>query len=900
MASATKDKAPKGPPQELISRIMHLHNLLCNLPESLPENPPHSLYNFHFDEDKLDMGGYFAASGHTLEISFETHLLRIQGRSILFTERGRRHDDLQKFLKKAVKEMSPGERETFRAAWIERLITAAVASGAKIPPRKRKDAPDTDNETRPTKRATKAVVDDDVASSSTTLATLPSVPSGASTGTQVRQLIGNPKQRGLDSYGWKKAEPGEIQRYWSNASAAGSERHEEILKEKERTTEEKELRERDLARLRKQREHERKKREKGGQLEDTNNANLALMRGAQTASKEAQIPDVADLSRPLTQGWKKHRTGTSGGVVRGQSKKTFWFHPFLFVLIHAALIRHDWSPTKTVAYLQRTHPALFNSPGSRLNKGTLWRWLVPQQPRFTDAALLKISGRRSLTGSGRTGILVPYPEIVETITKTLKDLRTSGCVVNVPIARSVMIAIIRKERPELLDKFTCSEKFVRSFVDSKLSWTSRKGTRAAKHIPENATELCERTFFRLAYTIEHEHIPAKLIINYDQTGVYIRPNANQTFEVRGSKQVSVAGNDEKRAYTLGVPTKPDGTPLGLEQVWSGLSERSLPKATADGYSDAKKQLIQFINWPHVKAMIDADPDLDDDQKAIFYIDIYPVHISQAYRQFIFDEYPNIILVFVPGNLTGVFQPQDVGIQRVAKHHLRQSMLEHLVRCHESQVAAGITPENVTFTSSYPVLHDASVRACVDLYDWLASPEGREIIKRSWLKCEVPGKPQYNLSYDCLTSRDTRKALRKYLQEDKILADEIEERLGSVSLPSLAVGETDIEQLEDCGDLPDDDDRVGLHQPEDDSDVPLSEVVESAMGLVVAGQSRELSAKKVIEENPVEGLSTADAEEDVWAFNDEGRMWTSIEEIAAKSRPEEHGDSDEASTEEDDE
>jgi hypothetical protein len=44
------------------------------------------------------------------------------------------------------------------------------------------------------------------------------------------------------------------------------------------------------------------------------------------------------------------------------------------------------------------------------------------------------------------------------------------------------------------------------------------------------------------------------MINYDQTGVYIRPNASQTFEVRGSKQVSVSGNDEKRAYTLGIAT----------------------------------------------------------------------------------------------------------------------------------------------------------------------------------------------------------------------------------------------------------------------------------------------------------------------------------------------------------
>ncbi|KAJ7905213.1 hypothetical protein B0H13DRAFT_1881222 [Mycena leptocephala] len=876
MASSSKNKVPMGPPQELISRITHLHNLLCNLPESLPENPAHSLYQFHFDNDRLEMGGYFAAAGHALEVSFETHLLRIQGRPILFTERGCRHDDLQKFLKKAVKGMSPGERVTFQEAWIERLITAAMASGAKIPPRKRKpDVPDADINPRPAKKATAPIVVDDreiTASSSTMLATLPSVPSGASASTQARQLVGNPKQRALDSFGWKKAEPGEIQRYWSKVVEAGSERCEEILKIKEQEAEEKKARERDLAKLRKRRQRERQKQEedvmiwtlsKEGDIPDENNAALVLMRSVKAASKETQIPDVASLSRPQTQGWKQHQTGTLGGVVRGPTKKVFWFHPFLFALIQAALIRYDWSPSKTVEYLKRTHPALFNSPNSRLNKGTLWKWLVPKQHRFTDTALLKISTRRSLTGSGRTGILAPYPETVEAIVKMLKGLRTSGCVVNVPIARSVMIAIIREQHPELLDKFTCSEKFVRAFVDSKLNWTSRKATRAAKHIPENATELCERAFFRLVYTIEHEHIPAELLINYNQTGVYIRPNHSQTFEVHGSKQVSVTGNDEKCAYTMGVASTAGGTLLPLEQVWSGLTDCSLPKKTADGYDDAKKrgfhftfatskkatshfstlktmkEVVKFIIWPYVKSVIEADPDLDDDQKAIFYIDIYPI-------------------------------------------------------------AKGITPENVTFSSSYPVLRDASVRACVDLYDWLTSPEGREIVKQSWLKCEVPSKPQYNLSYGCLTSRDTRKALRKYLQEDKIIADEIRARLGAVSLPPLAAdGQTNIEPLEDCSDLPDDDDCVGLHQPEDDSDVPLALVVKTAIGVDVTGQSRELSAKNVVEENPVEGLSTADAEEDIWVFNDNGEMWTSIEEIGGKSGAGEDEDSDEVSGDEKD-
>ncbi|KAJ7337003.1 hypothetical protein DFH08DRAFT_705801, partial [Mycena albidolilacea] len=51
----------------------------------------------------------------------------------------------------------------------------------------------------------------------------------------------------------------------------------------------------------------------------------------------------------------------------------------------------------------------------------------------------------------------------------------------------------------------------------------------------------------------------------DQTGIYIHLNTSQTFEVRGSKQVSVLANDEKCAYTLGIATTPNG-PVPLEQV----------------------------------------------------------------------------------------------------------------------------------------------------------------------------------------------------------------------------------------------------------------------------------------------------------------------------------------------
>ncbi|KAJ7723261.1 hypothetical protein B0H16DRAFT_1217130, partial [Mycena metata] len=166
---------------------------------------------------------------------------------------------------------------------------------------------------------------------------------------------------------------------------------------------------------------------------------------------------VASLSRPTTQGWKKHRNGTRGGTVQGAVQKVFWFDPFLWALIEPTIRRCGWSAEKTVQALWRAHPVLFNKPGNTLHRGTVWKWIVRGEKRFTDSALRNIASRRSLAGTGRTGILTPYPEIVEEIVKTLKGLRVAGCVVNVHIARSLMIAIIGKRRPQLLESFSCSE-----------------------------------------------------------------------------------------------------------------------------------------------------------------------------------------------------------------------------------------------------------------------------------------------------------------------------------------------------------------------------------------------------------------------------------------------------------
>ncbi|KIL57393.1 hypothetical protein M378DRAFT_88004 [Amanita muscaria Koide BX008] len=60
------------------------------------------------------------------------------------------------------------------------------------------------------------------------------------------------------------------------------------------------------------------------------------------------------------------------------------------------------------------------------------------------------------------------------------------------------------------------------------------------------------------------------------------------------------------------------------------------------------------------------------QNSIWKIDCWSVHKSAEFRHWMKSTHKNIILLFVPGGCTGIWQPLDVGIQRVLKLSLRRS------------------------------------------------------------------------------------------------------------------------------------------------------------------------------------------------------------------------------------
>ncbi|KAK0495240.1 hypothetical protein EDD18DRAFT_1310008 [Armillaria luteobubalina] len=238
-----------------------------------------------------------------------------------------------------------------------------------------------------------------------------------------------------------------------------------------------------------------------------------------------------------------------------------------------------------------------------------------------------------------------------------------------------MIVIIKEKAPELLSCFKCSEYFI--------LWSPRKATRVAAHLPVNAPDLCERAFFRIVYAMKWFNIPPELVINVDQVGVWVLPNNSYTFHEKGSHQVDVVAKDEKHCYTALTASTASGAFLPFQQVWARKTAGSLLSQNSPRMKDAihhgfhfasaasvtspwshfstfktMKEWIIHILVPYYLSVIESNPDLPSDQKCILFINIYPVHTSKDFTSYVYAEHPFIVLIFVPGNCTGAFQPAD--------------------------------------------------------------------------------------------------------------------------------------------------------------------------------------------------------------------------------------------------
>jgi hypothetical protein len=275
-----------------------------------------------------------------------------------------------------------------------------------------------------------------------------------------------------------------------------------------------------------------------------------------------------------------------------------------------------------------------------------------------------------------------------------------------------------------------------------MKWSLRCATRPGKKTPENVSQILTDTFLRISWTFSKFNISAVFMVNSDQTLVYFSACAKETYESIGSKQVEVVGLDEKRGFTLLVGISLNGEVLPFQVIYRGKSPASLPSPSAPGYKKATQKLkfcFEYSgtdnHWSTIRTMKSYVSDIlapyfeshqqqlqVSNQICIWQIDCWSVHRSLEFRSWMTATYPWIRLHFVPANCTGLFQPCDVGIQRLLKLAIKRTALSDIVNHTMNQLNSGVTPNKVTFDKRMEVVRNRSVMWLVNGYEAINNPE----------------------------------------------------------------------------------------------------------------------------------------------------------------------------------
>ena len=184
-------------------------------------------------------------------------------------------------------------------------------------------------------------------------------------------------------------------------------------------------------------------------------------------------------------------------------------------------------------------------------------------------------------------------------------------------------------------------------------------------------------------TVERYQIPPSLIMNFDQTPLKYAPVSSQTLAKKNVKTVAISGLSYLQALTaiFGVTFSNQFFPMQL--IYGGKTEASYPKfkfpssfslsANPKHFSNTAEslKLISEVIVPYVdeqrKTLGDAN------QAALLIIDVFRGQMTDPVVEA--PKENKIILVKIPPNMTHIYQPLDLTVNRSAKAFFKRKFTE---------------------------------------------------------------------------------------------------------------------------------------------------------------------------------------------------------------------------------
>lgn len=219
-------------------------------------------------------------------------------------------------------------------------------------------------------------------------------------------------------------------------------------------------------------------------------------------------------------------------------------------------------------------------------------------------------------------------------------------------------------------------------------------------------------------------------------------------------------------------------------MWQGTTARSLPSTHSPGYNNAINRgfLFEFTKtktyWSTISMMQSYvngilipyfrqeqhKLGLPETQPCIWQIDVWSVHTSQEFCSWMWMLHPWIILDYVPGGCTGLFQPCDVGMQRVLKQAITRAQSADLVDEVSNAIETGVQAYEIRIDTTLGTLHDHSVQWLLKAHEITNTTVLVKAISSFW---PVPFRLQIYIS--CI-SLGVQKLLNRQFQSFSRVAD----------------------------------------------------------------------------------------------------------------------------------
>jgi hypothetical protein len=208
-----------------------------------------------------------------------------------------------------------------------------------------------------------------------------------------------------------------------------------------------------------------------------------------------------------------------------------------------------------------------------------------------------------------------------------------------------------------------------------------------------------------------------------------------TWNPKGARQVATVGMEEKRAFTL-VPTiSASSELLPMQAIYFCQMTVSCPSKKAAQYDEAAalgfkfelsksgtycsmqatmRSLINDIIAPYFDKKKET-LGLPQSQCSFWTIDCWSVHRSEEFLSWMNQEHPTIIICFVPGGCTGLWQPLDIEIQHALKQSMKWSAHRDIINKTTTQLDSGISATMLKLDTMLGTLRNRSVGWLVNVY-----------------------------------------------------------------------------------------------------------------------------------------------------------------------------------------